>query len=135
MSSTIKKSITKPTRPPQGHKEEARPSWLPTKPGRTTIEEAACNRWCEKPPLLQALTHPSYSETEGHKGLEPLENDAVGFRVSGYTEASPGQLTDIRSALINNNHPFSLLNGPRKPVTTQLKPQEDVAGNGPPGVR
>ena len=59
MTSLIKKNTTKPTGPPQGHKEEARPSRPPTKRGGTTIKEAADHWWHEKFPLLQTPTHPS----------------------------------------------------------------------------
>ena len=84
MNSLTKKNTTKPTRPPQGHKEEARPSLPPTKRGRTTIEEAAGVRRCEKSPLLQIPTHPSYSdnrETDGYGGPELMENAAASYRV------------------------------------------------------
>ena len=125
MTSLNKKIINRPTRPPQEHKEEARPPQLPTKRGGTTIEEAAGHRRREEFLLLQTPTHPRHSDnrdTDGHKGLVLLENAAASYWVSIYTEAGPGQLTNNRPSLINKSHPSSLLNGPRKPTITHPPP-------------
>ena len=111
-----------PSRPPQGHKEEARTPRFPTKLDGTTIEEVAGHRWRETSLPPQALTHSSYSDNrvkEGHEGLELLGNAAVDYLVNGYTDADPGQLTNIWSELVKNSYFTSLLNSPSKPVFTQ----------------
>ena len=82
MTSPIKRNTTKPTRSRPHRQQKARPPRLPTKLGGTTIEEAAGHRWRETPPLLQAPTHPSYSDnrlTKGHEGLELLGNAAANY--------------------------------------------------------
>ncbi|KAH8316364.1 hypothetical protein KR067_005872 [Drosophila pandora] len=60
--------------------------------------------------LLQALTHPSYPTnriTGCYQQLEFIGDAILDFLISGYifehnTKMTPGQLTDLRSALVNN---------------------------------
>ena len=64
----------------------------------------------EKPFLLQAFTHPSYGDnrlTASYEKLEFLGDAMLDYLVTCYiytsTDADPGRLTDIRSALVCNN--------------------------------
>jgi dsRNA-specific ribonuclease len=73
--------------------------------------------------LLQAFTHASYSDnrlTESYEKLEYLGDAVLDYLVSAYiythTTADPGKITDIRSALVNNNMFASII------VKNQLHP-------------
>ena len=80
------------------------------------IEEVVGYTWKEKSFILQAFTHPSYGDnrlTETYERLELLGDAVLDYLVTCYvfcnTDADPGRLTDIRSALVNNNFYASLL--------------------------
>ena len=80
------------------------------------IEEVVGYTWKEKSFILQAFTHPSYGDnrlTETYERLELLGDAVLDYLVTCYifcnTDADPGRLTDIRSALVNNNFFASLL--------------------------
>ena len=70
----------------------------------------------EKSFLLQAFTHASYGDnrlTESYEKLEYLGDAVLDYLVTAYiftnTTADPGRITDIRSALVNNNMFASIL--------------------------
>jgi len=70
----------------------------------------------EKSFLLQAFTHSSYSEnnlTDSYERLEYLGDAVLDYLVTCYiytnSDADPGRLTDIRSALVCNNTFAALL--------------------------
>ena len=80
------------------------------------IEDRLGYTWREKSFLLQAFTHPSYGEnrvTESYERLELLGDAVLDYLVTCHiyctSQADPGQVTDIRSALVNNNYFAALL--------------------------
>ena len=80
------------------------------------IEEVVGYTWRDRSFLLQAFTHPSYSDnrvTESYERLELLGDAVLDYLVTCHiytaTDADPGRLTDTRAALINNNYFASLL--------------------------
>ena len=82
----------------------------------SVIEEVVGYTWKDKSFILQAFTHPSYGDnrlTETYERLELLGDAVLDYLVTCYifcnTDADPGRLTDIRSALVNNNFFASLL--------------------------
>lgn len=84
--------------------------------GVEEIERKIGYSFKEKSFLLQAFTHSSYGEnrlTESYEVLEFLGDAVLDYLVTIYiyssTEADPGKLTDIRSALVCNNMFASLL--------------------------
>jgi len=83
---------------------------LLSKLGVHQIEEIIGYQFKEKSFLLQAFTHPSYEDnrlTWSYEKLEFLGDAVLDYLVTCYvytnTEANPGSLTDIRSALVCNN--------------------------------
>jgi len=84
--------------------------------GVEEIERKIGYRFKEKSFVLQAFTHSSYGEnrlTESYEILEFLGDAVLDYLVTIYiyssTDADPGRLTDIRSALVCNNMFASLL--------------------------
>ena len=97
-----------------------------------TVEDILGYSFKERSFLLQALTHASYTSNELSESYERLEflGDAVldylvtaHIFASSCEDANPGQMTDCRSALVNNNllaalvvnanlHPFLLHHSP-----------------------
>lgn len=84
--------------------------------GMREIEKKIGYTFKEKSFLLQAFTHSSYGEnfyTDSYERLEYLGDAVLDFLVSLYiytnSDADPGRLTDIRSALVCNNMFASLL--------------------------
>ena len=81
------------------------------------IEDIVGYTWKEKSFILQAFTHPSYGDnriTETYERLELLGDAVLDYLVTCYiycknTDADPGRVTDIRSALVNNNFFAALL--------------------------
>ena len=80
------------------------------------IEEIVGYTWKEKSFILQAFTHPSYGDnrlTETYERLELLGDAVLDYLITCYiflnTDSDPGRLTDIRSALVNNNYFAALL--------------------------
>lgn len=75
------------------------------------IEEALGYKFKDRAYLLQALTHPSYINnryTQCYQQFEFLGDAILDFLMSAYIyercqDMNPGQLTDLRSALVNNN--------------------------------
>ena len=96
------------------------------------VEEILGYSFKERSFLLQALTHASYTRndlTESYERLEFLGDAVLDYLVSahifssGCEDTKPGQMTDCRSALVNNNllaalvvnanlHPFLLHHSP-----------------------
>ena len=78
--------------------------------GTEQIEKITGYTFKEKSFLLQAFTHPSYGDnrlTGSYEKLEFLGDAVLDYLVTCYiythTDADPGRLTDIRSALVCNN--------------------------------
>ena len=76
------------------------------------VEEILGYHFNERSFLLQALTHASYTSnelTESYERLEFLGDAVLDYLVtthifsSSSEDAKPGQMTDCRSALVNNN--------------------------------
>ena len=89
---------------------------LQSKLGANEIEKIIGYTFKEKSFLLQAFTHPSYGDnrlTNSYEKLEFLGDAVLDYLVTCYiythTDADPGRLTDIRSALVCNNMFASLL--------------------------
>ena len=96
------------------------------------VEQILGYSFKEKSFLLQALTHASYTSnelTESYERLEFLGDAVLDYLVTAHIFSSsrevskPGQMTDCRSALVNNNllaalvvnanlHPFLLHHSP-----------------------
>ena len=96
------------------------------------VEEILGYSFKERSFLLQALTHASYTRndlTESYERLEFLGDAVLDYLVTAHIfsssreDAKPGQMTDSRSALVNNNllaalvvnanlHPFLLHHSP-----------------------
>ena len=90
------------------------------------IESTIGYKFKEKSFLLEAFTHASYDDnrvTGSYERLEYLGDAVLDYLITAYiyshTAASPGKITDMRSALVNNNmfasiivknklHPFIL---------------------------
>lgn len=76
-----------------------------------TIEKILDYKFNNKAYLLQALTHSSYAQnriTLSYERLEFLGDAILDFLITCYIyetcgKFSPGELTDLRSALVNNN--------------------------------
>ena len=84
--------------------------------GVDQIEKITGYTFKEKSFLHQAFTHPSYGDnrlTGSYEKLEFLGDAVLDYLVTCYiytnTDADPGRLTDIRSALVCNNMFASLL--------------------------
>jgi len=78
--------------------------------GAGQIEKITGYNFKKKSFLLQAFTHPSYGDnrlTGSYEKLEFLGDAVLDYLVTCYiythTDADPGRLTDIRSALVCNN--------------------------------
>lgn len=75
-----------------------------------TLEQSIGYTFKERAYLLQALTHPSYPTnrvTGCYQQLEFLGDAVLDFLITAYItehcpDMDPGQLTDLRSALVNN---------------------------------
>ena len=76
------------------------------------VEEILGYHFNERSFLLQALTHASYTSnelTESYERLEFLGDAVLDYLVTAHIfsssseDAKPGQMTDCRSALVNNN--------------------------------
>ena len=96
--------------------DTARYQLLLNKLGVEEIEEILDYSFREKSFLLEAFTHPSYEDnrlTHSYEKLEFLGDAVLDYLVTCYifthTDADPGQLTDIRSALVCNNEFASVL--------------------------
>ena len=96
------------------------------------VEDILGYNFKERSFLLQALTHASYTRndlTESYERLEFLGDAVLDYLVTAHIfsssreDAKPGQMTDCRSALVNNNllaalvvnanlHPFLLHHSP-----------------------
>ena len=96
------------------------------------VEDILGYSFKERSFLLQALTHASYTRndlTESYERLEFLGDAVLDYLVTAHIfsssreDAKPGQMTDCRSALVNNNllaalvananlHPFLLHHSP-----------------------
>ena len=84
--------------------------------GVEEIEEILGYSFQEKSFLLEAFTHPSYEDnrlTYSYEKLEFLGDAVLDYLVTCYifthTKADPGELTDIRAALVCNNEFASVL--------------------------
>ena len=84
--------------------------------GVAEIERIIGYSFKEKSFLLEAFTHPSYEDnrlTHSYEKLEFLGDAVLDYLVTCYiythTHADPGQLTEIRSALVSNNMFASIL--------------------------
>jgi len=84
--------------------------------GANEIEKIIGYEFKEKSFLLEAFTHPSYEDnrlTHSYEKLEFLGDAVLDYLVTCYifthTNADPGKLTDIRSALVCNNMFASIL--------------------------
>ena len=100
----------------QARREDDKFLQLLGKLGVKQIEKITGYTFKEKSFLLQAFTHPSYGDnrlTDSFEKLEFLGDAVLDYLVTCYiytnTEADPGRLTDIRSALVCNNMFASLL--------------------------
>ena len=100
----------------QARKEVTKLKTLLLKLGVDQIEKITGYTFKEKSFLLQAFTHPSYGDnrlTGSYEKLEFLGDAVLDYLVTCYiytnTNADPGRLTDIRSALVCNNMFASLL--------------------------
>ncbi|KAF7405409.1 hypothetical protein HZH66_004315 [Vespula vulgaris] len=79
-------------------------------PWAESIEKSMNYKFKNRAYLLQAFTHPSYTEntvTEAYQRLEFLGDAIIDFLITGYIHEylgllSPGEVTDLRSALVNN---------------------------------
>lgn len=80
-------------------------------PGYATLEKSLGYQFKDRSYLLQALTHASYSMnrlTDCYQRLEFVGDSILDFLITGHIYEhcgllSPGELTDLRSALVNNN--------------------------------
>jgi len=100
----------------QARDDQAKLQILLSKLGADQIEKITGYTFREKSFLLQAFTHPSYGDnrlTASYEKLEFLGDAVLDYLVTCYiytsTDADPGRLTDIRSALVCNNMFASLL--------------------------
>ncbi|XP_047345738.1 endoribonuclease Dicer isoform X1 [Vespa velutina] len=79
-------------------------------PWAETIEKNMNYKFRNRIYLLQAFSHPSYTEnniTDDYQRLEFLGDAIIDFLITGYIHQywellSPGEITDLRSALVNN---------------------------------
>ena len=90
--------------------EKAKLQTLMSKLGADQIKKITGYTFKEKSFLLQAFNHPSYGDnrlTASYEKLEFLGDAVLDYLVTCYiytsTDADPGRLTDIRSALFCNN--------------------------------